>query len=124
MPKFTLISALVLAAALLNAGPAHATDAGVIAAALPDEAAECRYLTQLSHQRRTLINEFKSFVAMMEPMPYLERKPYIAERQELWERVKLSFLAFNEAVTVVRAKHEQTPACFADVPDVNDIALP
>jgi dienelactone hydrolase len=70
--------------------PALADDAGTIAAALKDEASECRYLLMLCKERDDALNG---------------DSPARIEKA-LGDRM--------DAAKVIRAKHDCTPHCFQD----------
>lgn len=82
---------VILAALLSLATPVLAGDAGTIAAALPDEASECRYLLQLD----------RDFDAAM--------AEHAVDRYERLGRDRA------DAARVIRAKHPTMPACFREL---------
>lgn len=82
---------ILLGTLLALARPVYAGSAATVAAALPDEASECRYLLGLLHDREAA-----------------HARGAIGRSEELTTDL-------HDAAKVVRAKHAQAPSCFEDL---------
>ena len=112
-----------------------AADTAAVAAALPDEASECRYILRLCEARRPQIQRVKENSEKVNrklaadkqnpPGSMTEHRQRLVENQLLLEETDQELQAsmkkggeLYEAMTVIRAKHEQMPACFEQCQDV------
>ncbi len=113
---------------LLPAGSA-ATDTAAVAAALPNEAAECRYLLSLCEPAEAAfrkVHEVTTKLARAQRLPPEFRTPVTLEAlSKLQTQEKAARNDFNarlletlEAAAAIRAKHDQPPACFQQCPNV------
>ena len=113
---------------LLPAGSA-ATDTAAVAAALPNEAAECRYLLSLCEPAEAAfrkVHEVTTKLARAQRLPLESRTPVTLEAlSKLQTQEKAARNDFNarlletlEAAAAIRAKHDQPPACFQQCPNV------
>jgi len=113
----------------------NAADTAAVAAALPDEASECRYILRLCEARRPQIQRVKENSEKVNrklaadkqnpPGSMTEHRQRLVENQLLLEETDQELQAsmkkggeLYEAMTVIRAKHEQMPACFEQCQDV------
>ena len=128
--------ALAVLVMALSALPLYAGEAGTIVAALPDEASECRYLTQLCEETRAAekaadeANDKKKAVEKRAPKPYsgddlarlmtatqaLTRyldalAPATGRANKATYAYRRARTELQEATKVVLAKHEQAPSC-------------
>ena len=129
---------LVIGVALglcLPAGPGSLHAADPAAAALPDEASECRYILRLceglrSHQASLKANTAES-ARMLEADDQADQQTaeQLRDRltrgrlmqEQLQQELDVSLARGKElydAMAVVRAKHEQMPPCFEQCQDV------
>lgn len=97
---------------LSSPGPARATDAGIIAAALPNEEAECRYLVQLKQQHDLSQDAVNAYSALANAKGKTGNALSIYEAMMLYEKERVDFDAYKEALFVVISKHEKRPTCF------------
>lgn len=118
MKIFVLSCALLI----LSASTAQAADTAAVAAALPDEASECRYLKKLCEEVRRTQKEMET------QMVRVEKKKLSAEERETARQIlslmirdfRDSITAVGDAATVIRAKHETMPSCFSQCDGVLD----
>ena len=113
----------------------NAADTAAVAAALPDEASECRYILRLCEARRPQIQRVKENSEKVNrklaadkqnpPGSMTEHRQRLVENQLLLEETDQELQAsmkkggeLYEAMTVIRAKHEQMPTCFEQCQDV------
>jgi TRAP-type C4-dicarboxylate transport system permease large subunit len=101
---------------LLTGGPAHATDAGIIAATLPTKAAACQYLTHLVAQARSLVTESKALTAAVSDadlgaMTSSERLQVSAEFDALLAKHRQTRAELAEVMTIMRAKYGDSATC-------------
>jgi len=123
------IHAGVLGVVLFLPAGGRATDTAAIAAALPDEAAECRYLLSLCQPAEAAfrkVHEVTTKLAHAQRLPLESRMPATLEAlSKLQAQEKAARNEFNvrlqetlEAAAVIRAKHNQPPTCFQQCPHV------
>lgn len=119
---------------MLTASSAQAEDTAAVAAALPDEASECRYLLRKCEACRPYAKRLEEVTA--ESKAYLEKIEQNPPRTQMerYEQIRWTQfhaesgqIALNElrrackvgdAMTVIRSKHEEMPACFEQCQDV------
>jgi hypothetical protein len=121
----------------LLAGPSSplAADTAAVAAALPDEASECRYIVRLCEAHRPQLERLKATTAEAErmqetdkqnpPSTTMQQQERLARgrliQEQLQQEIDESLVRgkeLNDAMTVVRAKHTQMPTCFEQCQDV------
>ena len=106
-----------------------ATDAAAVGAALPNEAAECRYLLSLCQPAEAALKKVQEVTRKRERyerLPPASRTPAtLGALSKLQAHEKAARNAFNirlrqsvEAAAAIRAKHREPPACFQQCPNV------
>jgi hypothetical protein len=117
---------MILGALLALATPAFADDAGPVAAALRDEASECRYLKSLCDDAtnattdqlqaaRRFHDAATAFIA--NPLNRAAQdEESAAERANNAAPIVTAHFTHDliQAATVIRAKHDKMPACFSE----------
>lgn len=123
---------------LLGIGSLHAADTVAVAATLPDEASECRYILRLCEGLRPQQELLKANTAeserMLEADEHVEQQTSAQMRErlirgrlmqkQLQQQIDVSLARgkeLHDAMSVVRAKHEQMPACFEQCQDVIEL---
>ncbi len=106
-----------------------ATDTAAVVAALPNEAAECRYLLSLCEPAEAAFKKVHAVttkLARAQRLPLASRTPGTLEalstvqtqeraaRNEFNTRLQQSLTA----AAAIRAKHAEPPACFQQCPNV------
>jgi hypothetical protein len=100
-----------------------------VVAALPDEAAECRYLLSLCQPAEVAFSKVRAVttkLARAQRLPPESHTPATLEAlSKLQAQEKAARNEFNiqlaetlEAAAAMRAKHEPPPACFQQCPNV------
>lgn len=138
LKKKNLIASSALAALMLVPVSGWATDAGVIAAALPDAASECRYLRQqweyFSRAGTAYIglrDDYINAAHRAGAFPFYERAPYIRTAEEIERKMnatdavsKRFYREYTEAKAVVQAKRGTTDPCPDAEKDVPAVFTP
>lgn len=108
------MKSLTLAALVLLSFPSFVSsqmDVGVVAASLPDEASECRFLLNLCQRREELRKD-------ADQQRELAAGDYLSEHMSAYLAAsELSSKYLTDALTaarVIRAKHDKMPSCFQE----------
>jgi len=123
------IHAGVLGVGLFLPAEGGAMDTATVAAALPDEAAECRYLLSLCQPAEAAFRKVHAVTtkfARAQRLPPESHTPGTLEAlSKLQAQEKAARNEFNvrlqetlEAAAAIRAKHNQPPTCFQQCPTV------
>ena len=100
-------ASLLVIALVLLAMPARGEDVAVVAAAVPDEASECRYLLGFCQDFERWKRQ-TTYVGKAPPPPVPIDGPFEAEHGEYRHRQE----ELRTIARIVRAKHDKMPACF------------
>ena len=124
-----VIHAGVLGIVLFLPAAGGATDTAAVVAALPNEAAECRYLLSLCQPAETAFGKVRAVTTKLtraQRLPPASRTPATLDAvSKLQSQEKAARNEFNtrlqqsvEAAAAIRAKHPEPPACFQQCPNV------
>lgn len=86
-------------------------DVGAVAASLPDEASECRFLLNLCQSYKRLHKESEERMRMYQRDRMPENLSAAGAASELATK---TLLDVGSAAQVIRAKHDKMPSCFQE----------